>query len=75
MTEGEAKEKWCPFDHWSATQNEGGEAPRCIGSQCMAWRWKLVPCRQGEIIAYDPKIESLVQVKARANGDGYCGIV
>ena len=50
MTEEEAKKKWCPHvrlgdsasNRWSTEVNLGGIAPAqsCIGSGCMAWRWK-----------------------------------
>ena len=32
MTEDEAKTKWCP-------SNIMGENTRCVGPNCMAWRW------------------------------------
>lgn len=35
MTEEEAKTKWCPFG-----RPETAATDRCIGSACMAWRWK-----------------------------------
>lgn len=33
MTEEEAKTKWCP--QFGSAHEPG----RCIGSECMAWRW------------------------------------
>lgn len=49
MIEDDAKTKWCPFTRvqiWEPIM-EGDNPPvnredsntRCIGSQCMAWRW------------------------------------
>jgi hypothetical protein len=54
MTESEAKTKWCPFVRQSATFKDGfglsynrsavENAPecRCIGSNCMVWRWSVM---------------------------------
>lgn len=45
MNEDEAKTKWCPFARNQPAINRGGMDflhdcdPRCIGSECMAWRW------------------------------------
>lgn len=52
MTEDEAKKKWCPFVRLCVKGQSAGnrygdengtiENPsscRCIGSDCMAWRW------------------------------------
>ena len=55
MTEAEAKQRWCPFAMTvtrttSANRMFGGtidekveeavrEQTRCLGSECMAWRW------------------------------------
>lgn len=53
-TEEEAAKRWCPFSRYRSINGEGinrwasatdvqmNPLPaRCIGSQCMAWRWKL----------------------------------
>ena len=53
MTEDEAKTKWCPMvrviqirtgperyetlDNRACLNEDGG--PKCIGSECMMWRW------------------------------------
>ncbi len=52
ITESEAKEKWCPFARVGVHAGSGGAAvnrypvpevqkdANCIGSACMAWRWR-----------------------------------
>jgi hypothetical protein len=46
MTEEEAAQRWCPFARVPATavnRVPGGQAhpaARCLGSGCMAWRWR-----------------------------------
>lgn len=68
MTEGEAEKKFCPFDRWSMTQADGSEdAPKCIGSACMAWRWRWTP----EKIAGAAEGSLLATRKP----DGFCGVV
>lgn len=46
MTEGEAKTKMCcgPL-HFSSTDHRG---QRCLGSECMAWRWTWLLVGHGE---------------------------
>jgi hypothetical protein len=52
MTEEQAKTKWCPMVRgglnvhttWGSPREPGPEqrnpaAARCIGSECMMWRW------------------------------------
>ena len=51
MTEGEAKEKWCPFARSQmlglVVNRDGFGSPYdislCIGSACMAWRRREPP--------------------------------
>ena len=53
-TEDEAAKLWCPFVRYKSVRGEGinrwagdgdeqdnPDPARCIGSRCMAWRWKL----------------------------------
>ncbi len=60
MTEDEAKTKWCPNVRFVAcasddlipnrAENLSGDATRCIGSGCMAWRQtdnETFPCGPG----------------------------
>jgi len=45
MIEDEAKKKWCPqsrvtVDGDRILTNMPNDVMRCVGSQCMAWRWE-----------------------------------
>jgi hypothetical protein len=50
MTEKEAKSKWCPMTRFHVVENspltvysnrdENDLPTRCMGSECMMWRWK-----------------------------------
>ena len=80
-TEAEAKTKWCPFAriahvnaptggnrHYSGVGAEEnlGLITRCIGSECMAWRWD----RKQMVGEYDSQYS-----KAKPeNRQGYCGL-
>jgi len=54
MTEDEAKTKWCPFarlaelDGANRGSVSGHDMPlaKCIGTACMAWRWRIIPSKQ-----------------------------
>jgi hypothetical protein len=90
MTEEEAKTKWCPqtlcarlivSDHVEQPVEMGGA--RCIGSACMAWRWK--DRRAGHDLSHwtyfhpdDPERaqESHKEfLKSNPDGiDGFCGL-
>jgi hypothetical protein len=48
-TEEQAKAKWCPFARVQFYARDDGQNPavnrpecnvNCIGSECMAWRWR-----------------------------------
>lgn len=71
MTEEEAKTKWCPFVRmhpggYNASTHFDGMPDqrygRCIGSDCMAWRWHQVP-------AGPPPYSVL-----KNSNEGYCGL-
>ena len=75
MTEDEAKTKWCPHavaSHTDPRAMAHHERPQlglptetfrhaCIGSACMAWRWKRHP-------------ESAAVKMGHGDATGYCGL-
>ena len=67
MTEQEAKTKWCPQVETGAYRpNPDGANIRlsfCIGSACMAWRWKPKPLVESD--RFGPQIDSEY---------GFCGL-
>ena len=77
MTEDEAKTKWCPFVRGDNSDNAinrwcDGKVPDgqyamayCIGSQCMAWRWRMSPADAAQVNA---------RGNAGAEAGGYCGL-
>jgi len=74
MTEDEAKTKWCPMVrvHYlnpiDILKNARAEAEsRCIGSACMAWRWKLAPNASKKFL-------SMHGYTSDAPENGYCGL-
>ena len=89
MTESEAQTKWCPFARIVFEQfNIAGnrlnsitstipDPSRCIGSECMAWRWNEPTCRKKE----EGTIHSLRMLDSewgekyeRMPDTGYCGL-
>lgn len=75
MTEDEAKTKWCPHVRVAAgfrelaynrAQNDSPiKHTACIGSACMAWRWKW-DAGGGDAVEEHRK--------PSGQGDGYCGL-
>ena len=58
MTEAEAKTKWCPMMPRGYRANRASDGfvrddLSCIGSECMAWRWKQEGIEHGEPIYND----------------------
>lgn len=51
VTEAEAKGKWCPYTRVSANEKD----ENCIGSECMAWRWKDQQIFRKYVLADDPE--------------------
>lgn len=56
LSEREAKQRWCPFVRYTSVRGSGinrwtdagdenfnPNATRCLGSECMAWRWVEQP--------------------------------
>lgn len=65
MTEQEAKEKWCP------RQDPMRKSSHCIGSGCMAWRWRDIIVKEGSNMSmwpHDPP------VWGKSETEGYCGL-
>lgn len=84
MTEDEAKTKYCPSP--GARENgHGMPDAMCIGSACMAWRWKRSDATRTKIEAIrdyrDRTGETLQAAKDAVERDwvepkteGYCGL-
>lgn len=80
MTEDEAKTKWCPETRYF---NDGTKMwvnrtgvdwlDKCIGSACMAWRWKQRVTNQEEM---DNNQYSTIRIKPilEDTDQGYCGL-
>lgn len=79
MTEDEAKTKWCPFVRVTASETEWHtnrpsyadihQTPfdDCIGSACMAWRW-----RPGKPEVKDGAFTG--RMEPHSDGAGFCGL-
>lgn len=85
MTESDAKKLWCPFAriahvnaptggnrHYSGVGAEEnlGIVTRCIGSQCMAWRWNKPEDNIRQYVDDD----GLMIVETGRKGMGFCGL-
>lgn len=78
MTEGEAKTKWCPFVRYpcgykainrpTSAIGDDGNRGSCIGSECMAWRWKVTPQQVTEAWRDEPEHTRIT------SSDGFCGL-
>lgn len=73
MTEEEALARWCPntFATPAAYTPEGnpvreGGPHLCVGSNCMAWRWK-----RGDEVSWPTAVTSVAPAPPRR---GYCGL-
>ena len=66
MKENEAKTKWCPFSGNPNNINLN----KCIGSECMMWRWHLV---RYNTIHIDDEVKEATEI-INEKGGGYCGL-
>lgn len=74
MTEAEAKTKLCfKAATFSASQQlADGPGPHCIGSACMAWRWKIILLQQGPANKLGgPRLHDTY---GPSPTDGFCGL-
>ena len=73
MTEDEAKQKRCCAGIRDIEQNSAGyiesASDRCIGSDCMAWRW--VKEKSGTELSPDSDKPNKLRIYIP---DGYCGL-
>ena len=93
MSEDEAKTKWCPHARVAtyAMGGDGGMAAtnkvsngkirdgaRCIGSECMAWRWQVTRPEIGQTSVQDTlgsaHYTPLFGRPQTSTTDGYCGL-
>ena len=98
MTEDEAKTKWCPFVQIAGAGSVDGvwfednrpdtqETMNCIGSTCMAWRWRnffnpyqVINVETGETEGYYECIpepgafDFRFEVRKSEPTGGYCGL-
>lgn len=81
MTEEEAKTRWCPFANTRIINAASALASdRCIGAQCMAWRWDKQPVKAGDEL-YERTYRDMVSdtytitiAESDVPGDGHCGL-
>lgn len=60
MFETDAETKTCPISFSRPSSNGVFTLANCVGSDCMLWRWRIMPEAQGP----DPQPKRL----------GYCGL-
>jgi hypothetical protein len=70
ISAGRAKEKWCPFDKGQASPREHS-AGRCIGPECMMWRFWIPPPETPTKVNY---LTEEKHGKRDLDKKGYCGI-
>lgn len=76
LTEDEARKKWCPESLRTngkvainrAAHGSAADEPRCIASQCMAWRWT-----RGNLYRRVDPTENNGTDFLQITGTGYCG--
>lgn len=86
MTEDEAKTKWCPFARTPQPQNYAANRTpkgsfinsKCLGSECMAWRWNKAANPNWKPRNYISSIVSNPYLEEPSSADsqieGYCGL-
>jgi len=87
MTEDEAKKKWCPqsrvtVDGERILTNMPNDVMRCVGSQCMAWRWKYVEVlfnwktkEVKPVVPFEPyDSEKWALLTDASKTEGFCGL-
>ena len=70
MNESEARKKWCPFvrpDYGNVRGISNLNGSKCIASECMAWRWHLLPKQQHQM-------QVIVEPDEYSDTEGYCGL-
>ena len=68
MTEDEAKTKWCPM------VSDKKYVARCIGSNCMMWRWTNQQTVADIRAEANAREISPAEIKAKGMTEGRCGL-
>lgn len=78
VTDEEAETKWCPFTRDAGGANRHGHGSsdevRCIGSDCMAWRWDNAGNQAAEQEHEDSSAIGGVYIREEPKRRGYCGL-